>query len=70
MYVNITNRRVEVSDKASKVDGIPTKSYCVQDWLAGGEGCSVVVWNATLSGRWEENIKMDLQEVGGVVGTG
>ena len=43
MYVNITYRRVEVSNKASKVDGIHTKSYCVQDWLAGGEGCTVVV---------------------------
>ena len=29
-------RRVEVSKKASKVDGIHTKSYHVQDWLAGG----------------------------------
>ena len=29
MYVNITYRRVEVSNKASKVDGIHTKSYCV-----------------------------------------
>jgi len=46
MYVNITYRRDEVSNKASKVDGIHTKSYCVQDWLAGGEGCTVVVWNA------------------------
>ena len=34
-------RRVEVSNKASKVDGIHTKSYCVQEWLAGGEGCTV-----------------------------
>ena len=48
-YVNITYRRVEVSNKASKVDGIHTKSYCVQDQLAGGEGCTVVVWNAALS---------------------
>ena len=29
MYVNITHRRVEVSNKASMVDGIHTKSYCV-----------------------------------------
>ena len=50
MYVNITYRRDEVSNKASKVDGIHTKSYCVQDWLAGGEGCTVVLWNAALSG--------------------
>ena len=35
-------RRVEVSNKASKVDGIHTKSYCVKDWLAGGEGRTVV----------------------------
>ena len=50
MYVNITYRRGEVSKKASEVDGINTKSYCVQDWLGGGEGCTVVVWNAALSG--------------------
>jgi len=47
MYVNITYRRVDVPNKASKVDGIHTKSYCVQDWLAGGEGCTVAVWNAS-----------------------
>ena len=52
MYVNITYRRVEVSNKASKVNGIHTKSYCVQDWLAGGEGCTVVVWNARIDPRW------------------
>ena len=45
MYVNITYRRGEVSNKASKVNGIHTNSYCVQDQLAGGEGCTVVVWN-------------------------
>ena len=50
MYINTTYRRGEVTNKASKVDGIHTKSYCVQDWLAGGEGCTVVVWNAALSG--------------------
>ena len=50
MYVNITYRWGEVSNKASKFDGIHTKSYCVYDWLAGGEGCMVVVWNAALSG--------------------
>ena len=36
--------------RASKVDGFCTKSYCVQDWLAGGEGWSVVGWYAALSG--------------------
>ena len=29
IYVNTTYRRGEVSNKASKVDGIHTKSYCV-----------------------------------------
>jgi len=37
-------RQGEVSNKASKVDGIHTKSYCVQDWLAVGEGCTVVLY--------------------------
>ena len=41
MYVNTTYRRGEVSNKASKVDGIHTKSCCVQDWMVDGEAKSV-----------------------------
>ena len=61
MYFNITYRRSEVSNKASKFDGIHTKSYCV--WMAGGEDCSVVVWNATLSG-----FKCQLEQMIGISG--
>ena len=41
MYVNITYRRGEVSNKASKVEGIHTKSCWVQDWMVDGEAKSV-----------------------------
>ena len=65
VYVNITYRRVEVSNKASKVDGIHTKQYCVQDWLAGGECCTVVVWNAALS-SFEGNLEQRIGIRGGL----
>ena len=57
--------RVEVSNKASKVDGIHTKSYCVQDYrrlaryvstkrCAGNVGCSCPIFelNCGINSKW------------------
>ena len=46
-----------------RVEGFYTESDCLYDWLVGGEGCAVVVWNAALSG-----IKNELEQRIGISG--
>ena len=58
MYVNITYRRVEVCNKASKVDGIHTKSLCtgLVGWWRGLHGRSVECALIGFKGQLEQRI--------------